>query len=165
MKRYIIAFLITSLVYGCTDAQSNRFRFCKSELKDCLFEFLIDRKEILSKSEGKALFITDISELEKGDIVEAKGGLQTGVYSFGILGPHYNQYMFFVEPTSTTIITNYSVKFVLNDLSDYFNRNEKSFTEDKKLKVAKNVNKILNLRMLNSKLDDENQLDINLKRN
>jgi hypothetical protein len=165
MKRYIIAFLITSIAHGCTDAQSNRFWFCKSELKDCLSEFLIDRKEILNKSEGEALYITDISELEKGNIVGAKRGLQTGVYSFGILGPHYNQYLFFVEPNSTNIITNYSVKFVLVDLCDYFDRNEKSFTEDKKLKIAENVIKVLNLRMLNSKLDDENQLDIDLKRN
>ncbi|MFC2187421.1 hypothetical protein ACFCT7_08890 [Fulvivirgaceae bacterium LMO-SS25] len=157
--RFLILFFLVS--FNCSGQKQMNEMQCLEELHDCLFEFLIAESQAFNEEEKSILFLVDLSENDRDNLLKTKGFINPGVYSFGLSGPHFNNYIVVVTSEEAIIVENYNIENVLIVLNDFFKRSEKNISEVSKLSIVMNVLEILNVRLENEKLERE-ELDIEL---
>ncbi len=155
---------ILFLFFGCVNSIKIN-RNCKYSLKKCIFQFLIYQKEINENETDVMLFLTNLSDSTNTDLFQNNTNitLKGGIYSFGILGAHNNNYLMFVDNDSDImLVEQYNIEYILSLLESFFKRNTHNYNEKQKLEIINNVLKILSIRRLNETLETE-QIEINLK--
>jgi hypothetical protein len=154
--------ILLLLAFNC-NGQGQEEKLHKEDVKELLIQFLISIKEASKYEEKSILFLTDL-RFDDGRNLFKEGTeplyVKSGVYSFGLLGPHFNNYLMIVS-TDITLIKNYRTEVVLLKLSDFYRHNSNKFSEDEKIQITKNALKILSIRELNQELDKD-IIDIDL---
>lgn len=127
-----LVFIVTALNVGACQSHSP-----KLQLKKQLHKFLVEKKEI-AQTDTTGIYIVNTLDFNKyvGE---------TGVYKFGILGPHYLPYLVFVENNEFQIIKEYKVTEVLKATSDFLSRN-KYQDESKNVVLVENIVGVLSQR-------------------
>lgn len=153
--------LLLLISFSCS-GQAQLQNDCKANLKECLIEFLISAKETSNKKDQSALFLVDLSDKSRNELFKTeKVILKPTIYTFGLLGPHYNNFLMVYQSNKVVLITDYSTESVLLCLSNFFKDHSKNFNEEQKIELVTNVLQILNLRNLNKTNRDD--LDVELK--
>lgn len=127
-----LVFIITALNVGACQSPAS-----KPQLKKQLHKFLVEKKEIV-QTDTTGIYI--VSTLD----FKAYSG-ETGVYKFGILGPHYLPYLVFVENGEFQIVKDYKVSEVLKMTNEFLSRNNHQ-DESKNVVMVENIVGVLSQR-------------------
>ena len=123
------------------------------ELSDCLFEFLLTNGEAFEEEEKSILFLIDLSKNDGANLLKSNNVMIPGIYSFGLSGPHFNNYLVLITLDEVKIVEKYNIENILVTLHDFFVLDEMKFPELMKLNVTESVLQILNIRLENEILE------------
>ena len=134
------------MVSGCSSSDQ---RECGNDLTECLIDFLITEKEAANKEDAQSLFLVDLNDIESGNIYKKRlNTIKPGIYTFGLLGPHFSNYIVLVKDSNSfTIVEDYELEWVLSTLSEFFKKNDDLYTSEDKIKVVSNTLNILKNRL------------------
>lgn len=153
--------LLLLISFSCS-GQVQKQNDCKENLKGCLIEFLISAKETSDKKDQSVLFLVDLSDKSRNELFKTeKVILKPTIYTFGLLGPHYNNFLMVYQSNKVVLITDYSTESVLLSMSNFFKDHSENFNEEQKIELVTNVLQILSLRNLNK--TNREELDVELK--
>ncbi len=129
---FSLLFIVTVFNIGACQSQTP-----KLQLKKQLHKFLVDKKEI-AQTDTTGIYIVNTLDF-------SKYAGETGVYKFGIQGPHYVPYLVFVENNEFQIVKDYKVTEVLKVISEFLSRN-KYQDESKNVVLVENIVGVLSQR-------------------
>jgi len=156
-----VSVLLLIISFGCS-GQSQKKEICyESNLKDCLINFLISVKETSDKKDQSILFLVDLNDKSRNNLFKnGEAALKPSIYTFGLLGPHFNNFLMVYQPNQITIISDYSTEDVLTTLSNFLKSNSEKLNEEQKVELSINTLQILDLRNLNKKLRSEPDIEL-----
>lgn len=163
-NRMFIIILITLLSLESV-VQAQEVKIHVDDFKDTLLQFLISKGEALNYEEKSILFLTDL-RYDKGfnlfNKLDDTIKLNYGIYSFGLMGPHFSNYLVIISERNT-IIENYNLVFVLTALIDVYKLSTDIASEKYKITMTQNVLKVLMNRVLDEDLGHDTT-EIKLKK-
>lgn len=157
--RVIVLLLIVSV--SCS-GQSSKEKVCnESNLKECLIDFLISMKETTDKKDQSILFLVDLGDKDRSNLFKTSElTLKPSIYTFGLLGPHFNNFLMLYQPNQVTIVSDYSLNSVMINLNNFLEVNTSKLNEEQKVELAINTLQILSLRNLNKRLRSEPDIEL-----
>jgi hypothetical protein len=120
----------------------------EAKLKEGLKSYLQAQNE-LSEDDSAIIYVVDLLNFNEYEEM-------TGIYKFGILGPHYLPYIVYVTDGQFDILKDYKTLYVIESFKEFIQSNEKRYTEIQKTQLLKNVSEVLYTRM---KMIDESSID------
>jgi hypothetical protein len=142
------------MISSCSGKSQEKIS-CKENLKECLIEFLISQNEVFDEKVEESLFLVNLNDMDGGNIHKKRvKDIEPGIYSFGILGPHFNNYLVLIG-SEINLVENYEIEHVLQNLSNFFEKNPQLYSDEEKIRVTSNILKLLSNRELNEKLQEE----------
>jgi hypothetical protein len=147
MGTKIILILIALVGLSCQGSGQDK-NLSEDELKKELKSYLQTQNE-LSEGDSAIIYVVDLLNFD-----EYNG--ETGIYKFGVLGPHYLPYIVYVADNQFSILKDYKIVSVVGLFENFIQSNERRYTETQKVQLLKNVSGVLYTRM---KMIEESSVD------
>lgn len=147
MGTKIILTLIAFAGFSCQSSGQDNNLF-EDKLKDGLKSYLQAQNE-LSENDSAILYVVDLLNFDEYKEM-------TGIYKFGILGPHYLPYIVYVTEDQFYVLKDYKTISVVDSFKEFIQSNEKRYTEIQRAQLLKNVSEVLYTRM---KMIDGSSID------
>jgi len=138
MRTKIIFLLLVILGYSYQSSGQNK-KLPEDELKKELKLYLRNQNE-LTEEDSVIIYIVDLL-----DFHEYNG--ETGIYKFGVIGPHFLPYLVFVKDNKFRIIKDYRTISVIRSFEKFIKIKEWRLTEIQKTQLLKNLAGVLYNRM------------------
>lgn len=147
MRTKIILTLIAFAGLSC-QSSGQKNNLSEDELKKGLKSYLQAQNQ-LSANDSAIIYVVNLLNFDEYNE-------DTGIYKFGILGPHYLPHIVYVENDQFDILKNYKTISVAGSFKEFIQSNEKRYTEIQKAQLLKNVSEVLYTRM---KMIKESSID------
>lgn len=161
--RYSISRLVLLAIifqFSCSSHDSSS-KLCSSTYKKCLIDYLISEDQLNDPNDHSALFIVNLDRTRGlGVFDESRLPEGNGVYSFGILGSHLDQFIFFKTDNGIQILTDYSLSSTLDALSKFYRASKLEIDRHGKLEILKGVIDVIEMNIQNELVNDVPEMDL-----
>ncbi len=158
VKTYFLAILVM-LSSSCAEAQTPVDYHCNLgslTLAGCLLDYLGENHS----DSATALYVVDLRGNEEVSLAASMDSLpSSGIYRFGLMGPHDDVFLFVKDGTSLRVLDDYAVSSVLNTVSRFFERS--NLIENEKVECLANVVAYLRIKQLRRQPAEKDDLDLN----
>ncbi|OHX66185.1 hypothetical protein [Flammeovirga pacifica] len=134
-----------------------KFLITLDEIESEIFQYLIKVREISSNEINRnSLFIVNSLDTTYQNIVKSEQKeLGSGIYRFGILGPHFHSYLLFIDIENEISMHNLTSIKTIEETVAFFNSNPNLFSFEEQLYILKSVVQIIDNRRLDDLREEE----------